>query len=368
LATIPFSDTASATSDSAGNVTFSNFQQPRLGMWRTGAFTVVRSDGVALTPPTQLPISWKEYVGATLWGGFYNDNPSNLVQTNGPPVKVTGINVPTSTALQCIFTGYDSDSPAALAPQPVPAPPPSPPQILISTLTGTATPLTPSGITTILNGVPVVVGTSLEVESCTVSTSGGPNIWQLELSWGPTAAAASVGFTMDVDASVPTAIIQGLVVPNLDSFLFVRMRIGAMISPAARMQILTGLPPITRETLVTKRLLLDTGGTLLANGTTAVPFTQPYMGPAVFSASFSNPGGTAGTHPVILTFQGTDYAATVYPWGVALPDYLSDNTGAQMAVLNPRLIFVPPLANTVTLISQNPNNLTYAVNCVAIGP
>ena len=120
MSTEPFSDSSTATSDASGNIVFTNFQNPptRISYWRQGTFSVVRSDGGVVVSTSVLPITWKAFVGPTIWGTWYNDQPSNMVQTNGPPVKVTGVNLAASTAYQCVFTGFDSDIPPPLSPLP----------------------------------------------------------------------------------------------------------------------------------------------------------------------------------------------------------------------------------------------------------
>jgi hypothetical protein len=343
MPTIPFSDSCIASSDTAGNITFQSFQLPRVNMWRTGSLSVVASNGTPVVPATVLPVTWRAFVGATIWGGWYNDQPSNLVQTNGPPLKVTGTNLAPSTSYQCIFTGYDSDAPPPLSPLPVPAPPAAASRSIVSNAV-------PLGFTVVQIGSdqPVIVGTSLEIFEALVGPYGG----------GP-GGAVRLQILWSVDGR--------LVLPNLAPFV----RFNALRSVGATqlsLTVFTGLAPITRPPITPNGVLLTAQGNLAGNGVVSIPFLYPYTGPAVLSVLLQNATGAVGTHAFWVDCNGTNYQGTSFSWAHAIVDYVSDNNTIQAAIIEPRTIHVPPLINSVVLTSQNPNTVGYTVSVVPLGP
>jgi hypothetical protein len=359
---IPFSDSAVAKSDASGNITFKNFQQPRLNMWRTGSLSIVASDGSPVVPATVLPVTWLAFVGATTWGGWYNAQPSNLVQTNGPPVKVTGSNLAASTNYQCIFTGYDSDAPPPLSPLPVPAPPPSTPRTIVSN----AVPLG-FAVVQIGSDQPVIVGTSLEIFEALVGPfGGGPGgAVRLQILWSVDGTFVDpIEYDFDIALA---ANMRGLVLPNLAPFV----RFNALRSVGATqmsLTVFTGLAPIVRPPITPNGVLLTAQGNIGPNAGLTIPFLYPYVGPAVLSVLLQNLTGAAGTHAFWVDCNGTNYQGTSFSWAHAIVDYVSDNNTVQAAVIQPRLIHVPPLINSITLTSQNPNTLGYTVSVVPLGP
>lgn len=362
MPTIPFSDSAIATSDASGNVTFQNFQLPRVSMWRTGSLSVVASNGAPVVPATVLPVTWRVFVGATIWGGWYNDQPSNLVQTNGPPLKVTGSNLAASTSYQCIFTGYDSDAPPPLSPLPVPAPPAAASRTIVSNAV-------PLGFTVVQIGSdqPVIVGTSLEIFEALVGPfGGGPGgAVRLQILWsvdGTFVDPIEYDFDIALNASM-----RGLVLPNLAPFV----RFNALRSVGATqlsLTVFTGLAPIVRPPITPNGVLLTAQGNIGPNAQVSIPFLYPYTGPAVLSVILQNATGAAGTHAFWVDCNGTNYQGTSFSWAHAIVDYVSDNNTVQAAIIEPRTIHVPPLINSVVLNSQNPNTLGYTVSVVPLGP
>jgi hypothetical protein len=373
VSTEPFSDSSTATSDASGNITFTNFQSPptRIGYWRQGTFSVVRSDGGVVVSTSVLPITWKAFVGPTIWGTWYNDQPSNMVQTNGPPVKVTGSNLAASTAYQCVFTGYDSDAPPPLSPLPAPAPPPSGFTTLVAGINNVAT-ITGNQY---LNAVgapvnspvwfPVVVGTALEIAYM------GATFANLRLTplWATAANTANIIHnedTFDLSFVVPNSLMAGLIYLNHAPFVAFQVQ-GVGCAPA--IQINTGLPPVFHEPTVPQSQILTASGTLAGNAATALLPFKPYIGQAMFSAQIQNASGTVGQHGFYFVFSGTDYTgAPTITWGQATNDYITDNTGAQIAIVQPRIILVPPLINGLSIVSQNPNTVSYLATITAVGP
>lgn len=372
MPTLPFSDSTLATSDATGGITFTGFQQPRVGMWRTGSLSVVRSDGTAVVPSSVLPITWKAYVAKTIWGTWYNDQPSNLVQTGGPAVEVRGTNLAASTAYQCVFTGYDSDSPQTLSPLPAPAPPPSGFTTIVSGINNAvAISANPQYLNAAggLSGTPVwfpvVVGTALEIAYFEADAVNQ----RLTPLWSTTGTGAGLivhnADTFDVSFVAPGNVMQGMTYLNHAPYVaFLIQGVGGV----PRLVVNTGLPPVVRAPSVPQGVLLTASGNIGPNAVVSVPLLCPYTGPAVLSVLLQNAAGAAGTHAFWVDCNGTNYLGTSFSWAHAIVDWVSDNNTVQAAVIEPRVIHVPPLINSVVLTSQNPNTLGYTLSVVPLGP
>lgn len=299
MTTIPFSDSTVATSDSSGNVTFTGFQQPRENMWRTGSLSVIRSDGTPVAPTTVLPVTWYAKVGATIWGGWYNDQPSNLVQTNGPPVRVTGTNLAPSTSYQCVYTGYDSDAPPPLSPLPVPAPPPTAPRVIVSNNVAL-----PAGQTVqIGTDQPVIVGTGLEIFEALTAHQGGGNLVRLYIRWSVDGSFVDpIEWTMDLGDAVS---MRGLILPHLAPF--VRFLAAAQNGQEQiSLTVVTGLPPIVRSPIVPTGVLWNAAGSVGA-GATATVAIPPYVGQVAWNFSPNNTTGF-GVYVIPKDYLGVDQA------------------------------------------------------------
>lgn len=302
MATVPFSDSAAATSDASGNVTFTGFQQPRVGMWRTGSLSVVRSDGTAVVSGSVLPITWKAYVAKTIWGTWYNDQPSNLVQTAGPAVEVRGTNLAASTAYQCVFTGYDSDSPPTLSPLPAPAPPPSSPQLLPITGLNVA----PADTVVTVGSAPVIVGTSVSVQASFSDASG-----QIELGWTTPALYAQgiynlLGdFTFDLAQS---ALLKGLVLPNLGPLLVVKAVTHAA-SASLTINLFTGMPPIVRPPMAVGGDLTRYNAAIADGADSGLITLPPYVGDAQLFLTALVAGASPAAGAIFAILRSRDYTA-----------------------------------------------------------
>lgn len=354
MATIPFSDTAQATSDASGNIVFARFQVPRMLEWRQGSFSVVGADGSVVVPGTVLPVTWKAYVGPTIWGTFYNDQPSNMVQTNGPPVSVKGINLAASTAYQCIFTGYDSDGPPALSPLPAPAPPPSGFTQLVNAAgvapgSGTVS-LLPSG-----NPTPVAVGTSLEI----ALFEGNNGSARLIITWSQTAGGIRTNqFIYDVPSDALTDhfgfgfSLSGLVLPNLGPFVEIYAASANHSTGTVDAFINTGLPPVTKEPIVM-------GGILFSENPPAGTSTinlPPYTGPAFITMQPNNEAGfgiTVNSYDYLGNLQAQSRPEQGWPAG----------TGPFSAG---RIVFLPPLVNILSITGATGSGET--VSGITLGP
>jgi hypothetical protein len=160
---------------------------------------------------------------------------------------------------------------------------------------------------------------------------------------------------------------RGLVLPNLAPFV----RFNALRSVGATqlsLTVFTGLAPIVRPPITPNGVLLTAQGNLAGNGTVSIPFLYPYTGPAVLSVLVQNATGAVGTHAFWVDCNGTNYQGTSFSWAHAIVDYVSDNNTVQAAIIEPRVIHVPPLINSVVLTSQNPNTVGYTVSVVPLGP
>lgn len=358
MSSTAFQDSAQATATAAG-VFSVTFQSVRLGYIWTGSVQVPSAVSNSV-----IPIKFTAFDAGIPIGSWYNDQSSPNVQVQQQlSIAATGL---VAGAYRAFFKGMIT--PAAETPPfwpgPTPAPPPAGPFTLFSG-TGPIT-IAAGGQLTLCTNAPVTLGTSVEMSTI---ANNGPGACRLTLTWS-FGSGIGVSETFDIKSGNT---LQGLVVPNLSSALSATItasntNAATLDVGSAGMALVTGLPPIVREPLAPQNVLMAATGTLPANGNATLPFLVPYAGPAMLSGTFTNPGGTVGTHPVLVDLNGSDYLANALSWGHAITDQVSDNTGAQVAVLQPRVILIPSLINTVLLTSQNPNNLTYSVSIAGIGP
>jgi len=305
VGTIPFSDTALATSDANGKITFTRFQQPRMLEWRQGSLSVIRSDGTVVTPGTVLPIIWKAYVGATIWGTWYNDQPSLMVQTNGPPVKVTGTNLAPSTAYQCVYTGYDSDAPPPLSPLPAPPPPPGPAQVLFNATTSALA----GGGNQIGPIFPVIVGTSIGI----TATFNGQN-GRLALQWSTDGInfGSLDTFTFDLkDANVvPSSNLNSLILPNLLPFLRILATVSNPGGATLSLLAYTGLPPIARSPLAPGGVLSSFVGAIADGADSGLLTVVPYYGDAQLMLTALVTGASPPVGAIFVVLSNASYVET----------------------------------------------------------
>jgi hypothetical protein len=311
MATVPFSDSAAATSDASGSIVFTGFQQPRVGMWRTGSLSVVRSDGTAVVPSSVLPITWKAYVAKTIWGTWYNDQPSNLVQTAGPAVEVRGTNLAASTAYQCIYTGYDSDNPPPLSPLPAPAPPPSGFTTIVSGIANvTAITVNPQyltatgGLSATPVWFPVSVGTALEIAYMQAVAAN----LRLTPLWSTTGTGAGTivhnADTFDLSFVSPNNVMQGMTYLNHGPFVaFLVQGVGS--TPG--FVINTGLPPIVRGPSVSGGDLTRYNAPIADGADSGQIFLPPYVGDAQLFLTALVAGASPAAGAIFAILRSQDY-------------------------------------------------------------
>jgi hypothetical protein len=329
---------------------------PQGQVW-TGSITIP-----AATPSSVLPITWTAFDNLNPIGSWYNNQASGTLQATGTvTVQGTGVALGQLTAY---FSGISTDAASAPPwwPNPTPAPPPSTPKTIVSNAVPLGTPTTQIG-----SDQPVVVGTSLEIfEAAVAPFGGGPGgAARLQMLWSVDGSFVDpIEYDFDIALN---ANMRGLILPHLAPFV----RFNAIRSAGATqmsLTVFTGLAAIVRPPIVPAGVLLTAQGNLAGNATATIPFLYPYTGPAVLSVLLQNASGTAGVHGFWVDCNGTNYAGTSFSWAHAIVDWVSDNTGAQAAVIQPRVIHVPPLVNSVVLTSQNPNTVGYTVSVVPLGP
>lgn len=352
MTTIPFSDSATAASNTSGGILFKGFQQPRVGMWRTGSLSVIRSDGGVVAPTTVLPVTWKAFVGPTTWGGWYNDQPSNLVQTNGPPVTVQGTNLAPSTSYQCVYTGYDSDAPPPLSPLPVPAPPPTAPRVIVSNNVAL-----PAGQTVqIGTDQPVIVGTGLEIFEAVTFHQGAGSSVRLFIRWSVDGSFVDpTEWTFDLSDS---ASVRGLVLPHLAPFVrFLALSSG---QEQINLTVVTGLPPIVRPPIVEGGVLYSGSQSIPATGSVSFAL-PPYIGDVMFSAELASGPVTGFDSQITMA----DYL------GNSLQSMLVQATQLVAGVVSnivPIRLTLPPLICSVVLNNRNAAPATGNFQVVTVGP
>jgi hypothetical protein len=357
---LPFSSTARATADSAGNVTFSNFEpaSPRMGRTFTGAISVTNQDGTPVAPATVLQIKWRAFVSSRPWGTWYNDNPSGAVQVRSAEVlRVIGINLPRNVALQATFTGQDSTTPEVLWPSPPPAPPPAAAQIVASN----NVPL-PAGTTQIGSDQPVVVGTSLEIFECIPApynfAPGGPI--RLEILWSLDGSFVDpVEYDIDLALNVN---LRGMILPNLAPF--VRFQALSPGGTQVSLTVLTGLPPIVRPPITPGGVLLASSAGTLAPGANSFPL-PPYTGPVIVSGQMV--GGT-GTLDWQMNEADWNFGAGGSSITVASGTATVSVSGVGVTIIPPQLVYLSAKINTLTLNNRSGGAAGYNVGVIALGP
>lgn len=370
MATVPFSDSAAATSDASGSIVFTGFQQPRVGMWRTGSLSVVRSDGTAVVPSSVLPITWKAYVAKTIWGTWYNDQPSNLVQTAGPAVEVRGTNLAASTAYQCVFTGYDSDSPPPLSPLPAPAPPPSGFTTIVSGIANvTAITVNPQyltatgGLSATPVWFPVSVGTALEIAYMQAVAAN----LRLTPLWSTTGTGAGTivhnADTFDLSFVSPNNVMQGMTYLNHGPFVAFLVQ-GVGCTPG--LVINTGLPPVIRSPGVAQGMLIGQNIAAAAVGDTTIAI-PPYVGPAILSLLLNStaPNSQFYAHITHTDYLGTDLGST---W---VNPQASADTGRLASldpIVLPILVNIPPVINKLIITNGTAAPVRIYANLLPAGP
>lgn len=353
MSSIAFQDAASASSSALG-VYSVTFQSVRLGFIWTGSVQIPSAVSSSV-----LPVKFTAFDSGIPIGSWYNDQSSPNLQVQ-QQLSITASGLATSTKFQAFFKGMIT--PAAETqpfwPGPTPAPPASGPFQLIDTQTSlNPTVLVSGGQVQVLAPTPVVVGTSLEVRY--FSLGGGMNA-QLQILWSASAAAsASSEYTFDVNGAT-SAVLSGLVLPNLDSFVTVVVASAVAASPVCRLSMLTGLPPIVRSPLVMGGVLIGGafGNIAVGESSFALP---PYVGPATFGGELAS----AAANGIDLRVVSADYLGNLVegPWAVSSQVIAgtSDN-------IPPYQIYLPPKINSLVVANRTGGIVQGSYYVITAGP
>lgn len=370
----PLVDAASATVTAAGAVAFVFPTTVNSNQVFMGSVSVPEAQ-----PNSVNPIVWTAYDTASglalgpVMASWYGQQSSGPIRITNR-LTVIGSGVAPGT-IQAQFSGVAYVAPEqapAWWPSPTPAPPPPGPFTLINTAqTGQLT--IPSGSNTlsvlgsisgsVMTGVPVNLGTSLEVERYLLAAGASRlNLYYLPTQNFNLSGPTPVNFTFDLAANTPT---WGWTIPNLTPWVYL-----AVDGPGGAnfdIAVITGLPPLSGVTPLSApspEVLLNNQTSLAGNGSET--FGLPaYTGWATVSATLENLSGS-GNHYLGVFINSTDFLGNAMPKIATFTnDYLTDDTGDQFAILMPRTIWLPPLINSVTVFTQTPSATTATISIVA---
>jgi hypothetical protein len=277
----------------AGTASFTWSGVPADEIW-TGAVSVPLA-----VPSSVLPILWSAFDGGTPIGQWYNSQSSGPLQVN-TQLQVTGSGI-TPGALVATLQGIATDLASAPPwwPAPTPAPPPAAPRVIFNSFPAAVT--LPGNVQTpLITNTPVVLGTSIGIESYRASTPTS-----LVIQWSDADAIGPL-FTFDI---ATFTFMQGLTLPNLAPFVTVAVNNGA--APGnVQVKISTGLPPITRGPMQQGGDLTRFNAAIADGADSGLITLPPYVGDAQIFLTALVAGASPPAGAIFAILRSQDYLGT----------------------------------------------------------
>lgn len=332
------------------------FDPPAVGQVWTGSCQIP-----GVLPNSVLPVLASAFDQSIPIGQWWNSQSSGVLQIISRLTVSVPISQVTGNPGQAFFRGVITplaDSPAVW-PEPTPPPPVSGPVVLFNQNNVSLA----AGVTTILNGIPVVEGTSL----CCTIVNNGPSDIEIECTWGASPSLPVFGkTTFNISATTGVNQADGIIIPNLAPFL--TMQINATANSSALIVVQTGLPfqrfafpeagSVGGSIGSSPGQLVLASGNVPAGGNTTFSL-PPYIGPAVVWAEMI---ATAANN-FDVEFDARTYSGGNFQFARIVGSIF---TVFGVAEIIPTQVFLPALINTIKINNRDGVARTFGLSLIGL--